>query len=362
MSNSYCTAFVLVAGLAAGASVIAAPLDALLTTEQIETPGSGEVELGYDAANSSLDFLNVRSKNDSSSNVGDYKGEHIRGGVAITPRLWIDGAFWRRKIDYRSFVADLSSWQVAGQYKFLDGSGYVPSLAVRVGAWGNYSSSLTKSTNSTVGGTKFTSATVSEPTDIQYQLNLIGTWPVTRQFSFSVFGGAGSSTTGYDNVSATARTANGCEYNVAFVDAGAVSTLARPCNASGVVTRFSQSNSATFNVNKEAKYKAYYYQAGLMASWTVNDWRVRGGYQYQTINRDQIDDIIASRGGVAYKNNQVFIADVSYKLFRNTTVFLRGQYMKNQFNGEIPLAYNTLTADRFNQHYGILSTGLIFTF
>ncbi|MFD2271009.1 hypothetical protein ACFS07_07405 [Undibacterium arcticum] len=97
-----------------------------------------------------------------------------------------------------------------------------------------------------------------------------------------------------------------------------------------------------------------------MAAWHSQDWRIRAGYQYQTINRSEVDDIIVSRGNTPYKHNHVLIGDVSYHAFKNTIVFLRGQYMANQFNGEVPLAYNSLTADRFNQRYGLVSTGLIF--
>jgi hypothetical protein len=361
MNNIYRFLSAALIGVSASATVLSAPLDVLLTANQPTTPGNGELEISYDAANNSLDFMNLREKNGSISNVGDYKGEHLRGGIAITPQLWVDGALWRREIDYRSFLADLTTWQIAGQYKFLEGAGYSPSVALRLGAWGNYSDSLTKSTNTTLAGTKFTTATVTKPQDLQFQLNAVGTWTLTPQVEFSLFGGGGTSRTSYDTISATSRTANGCEYNIAFVDAGTISTLARPCTAAVVISRYSQSISK-IDVNKEAKYKAYYYQIGFMTAWTVNDWRIRGGYQYQSINRHEIDELVESRGTMAYKNNQILIADVSYKVLKNATVFLRGQFMKNQFNGEIPLAYNTLTADRFGQRYGILSTGVTFSF
>lgn len=340
----------------------AAPLDALLTANPSAVPGHVEMEVGYDAVNSSLDFLNIREKNKSASNVGDYKGAHVRGGVAVTPDLWLDGALWRRQIDYRSFVAEVNSWQVAGQYKILEGAHYVPSVAVRLGAWGNYADSLTKSTNTSIAGTKFTSATVTKPKDEQYQLDLIGSWQLSPNTEVSMFTGAGTSSVSYDTVSATSRTTNGCEYNVAFNDAGSVSTLAQPCSAPIVVTRYAQPVSATVNANKEARYTASYYQAGAMASWRSNNWRVRGGYQYQTIKRSEIDGIILARGNTPYKNNHILVADVSYKVMSNMFVFVRGQYMKNQFNGEVPMAYNSLTADRFDKRYGIFSAGLGWSF
>ncbi|MFD2271008.1 hypothetical protein ACFS07_07400 [Undibacterium arcticum] len=238
MNTSYCVIGAALASALACSSVGAAPLDALLTANQNNMPGKGEVEVSYDLINNSLDFLNLREKNGSTTNVGDYKGGHVRGGVAITPRLWVDGALWQRQIDYRSFLAKLNTWQLAGQYKVIEGAGYVPSVAVRLGAWGNSADSLTKFTNTTVVGTKFTSATVTEPKDTQYQLDLIGTWPLSQQTEVSIFAGAGASRITFDSISATSRTANGCEYNVAFSQDGSVATLAQPCSAKVVITRF----------------------------------------------------------------------------------------------------------------------------
>lgn len=348
--------------LLAGGCAHAAPLDALLSATKPSTPGQAIVEISYDMTNSSLDFLNLRNKNNVTSNVGDYKGGHIGGGVAITPELWIDGTYWKRKIDYRSFDADLTSWQVAGQYKFNEAEGAMPALALRVGAWSNNADSLTKFTNTTVSSIKFTSATVHKPADQQVQLDLIGTWPVSQNTEISAFASAGASRVKFDTISATSRTKNGCEYNIAFDTVGAIGELAQPCSASVVITRFVIPASDTVDVYKEARYRSSYAQAGFMADWHSVNWRLRGGYQFQYIKRNNVDDIIISRGGSAYKHNHVAVADVSYNAHKNIVVFLRGQFMTNQFNGELPLAYNSLTADKYNQRYGVVSTGLMLVF
>jgi hypothetical protein len=347
---------------AACSSVTAAPLDALLSATHYEAAGKGEVELGYDMMNTSLDFLNLRTKTSTTSSVGDYKGAHLHAGIALTPRLWIDGTYWKRKIDYRSFDAELDSWQVAGQYKLTDAAGPMPAIALRVGAWGDYADSLTKYSNSTVAGTKYTSATVTKPKDRQLQLDLIGTWLLTPQTSLSVFGGANRGRVTFDAVSATSRTSNGCEYNIAFSKAGLEGTLAQPCSAKVVITRFTQPASSSIDVYKEAQYESTTLQAGAMADWHNTNWRLRAGYQYQTIKRDHVDDIIASRGGTAYKHNHVLVTDVSYNVTPSIVLFVRGQIMNNQFNGEIPLAYNSLTAEKYHQKYGFVSTGLTVAF
>lgn len=348
--------------LLASGCIHAAPLDALLSATKPATPGQAIVEVSYDMTNSSLDFLHLRKKNGTTSDVGDYKGGHIGGGIAITPQLWLDGAYWKRKIDYRSFNADLTSWQIAGQYKFNQAAGAVPAVALRLGAWGNNSDALTKFTNTTVSNIKFTSATVHKPADQQVQLDLIGTWPVSQNTEISAFASAGASRVKFDSISATSRTKNGCEYNIAFDVAGAVGELAQPCSAAVVITRFVIPASETVDVYKEARYRSSYAQAGFMADWHSVNWRLRGGYQFQYIKRNDVDDIIVSRGGAAYKHNHVVVADVSYNAYKNIVVFVRGQFMTNQFNGELPLAYNSLTADKYNQRYGIVSTGLMLVF
>jgi hypothetical protein len=43
-------------------------------------------------------------------------------------------------------------------------------------------------------------------------------------------------------------------------------------------------------------------------------------------------------------------------------VFVRGQAMSNQMLSEMPLLYNSLTARRFNERYGILSAGVMASF
>ncbi len=55
-------------------------------------------------------------------------------------------------------------------------------------------------------------------------------------------------------------------------------------------------------------------------------------------------------------------ADLAYRLSGNTHLVLRGQYMANQFNGELPMTYNSLTAASFGQRYGMLSATVSFGF
>lgn len=344
--------------------VNAAPLDAFLSANQNNTPGSGQIEASYDLLNSTVDLFKVRDRdpNFAGTNIGNYHGAHVRAGVAITPLLWLDGALWERKIDYRSDSAKINTWQVAAQYKMLEGSGYLPSLALRLGAWGNYANELNKTSPTTVAGVTLNSVRVADPKDIQYQLDLIGSWKILENTELSMFTGAGASRVRIGSLNG-AITLNGCNYNLAFGSTEVVGTPAQPCNAGTAIDRFSVPNSVFgIDVKKETEYNASYFQAGMMAKWSKDDWQVRAGYQYQALNRSGVDDIIQRRGGVVNKRNHILIGEVMYKIVHNAAIFVRGQYMSNQFTGEIPFAYNSMTSQRFSQRYGILSTGLIITF
>lgn len=344
--------------------VNAAPMDAFLSANQNNTPGSGQIEASYDLLNSTVDLFKVRDRdtNFSGTNTGNYHGAHVSAGVAITPLLWLDGALWERRIDYRSDSAKINTWQVAAQYKMFEGSGYLPSLALRLGAWGNYANELNKTSPTTVAGVTLNSVRVADPKDIQYQLDLIGSWKILENTELSMFTGGGASRVRIGSLIG-AITLNGCNYNLAFGSTEVVGTPAQPCNASSAIDRFSIPNSIFgFDVKKETEYNASYFQAGMMAKWSKDNWQVRAGYQFQALNRNGLDDIIQRRGGVVNKRNHILIGEVTHKIVHNAAIFVRGQYMSNQFTGEIPFAYNSMTSHQFSQRYGILSMGLIITF
>ena len=345
------------------APAFAAPMDAFLSANQNNIVGAVELEAAYDLVNSTVDVFKIRDKDAiyAGTNVGDYRGGHLRAGVALTPRIWIDGGFWERQLDYRDDTVKIKTWQLAAQYKLLDGVGYRPSIALRAGAWGNYSNQLKKTSVTSVLGQTLNSVTVDSPKDNQFQIDLIGTSAIFAHTELSMFVGAGTSRVSVGDVSATS-TVGGCPYNLALGATEVVATLARPCGniASSSIT---VPNSAYgIDINNEAQYSANFAHAGLMLNWKKDDWQLRGGYQYQYLKRKQIDDAISARGGSSYQSNHTLVGEVKYQVIKEAAVFLRGHYMTNQFVGEIPFAYNTLTASRFGKRYGFLSAGVLVTF
>jgi hypothetical protein len=344
----------------------AAPLDALLSAARVDDAGKGELELSYDMVNNSVDFLHLRSSGSGGTTSttaakpkpGDYKGFHARGGYSIGDAWHIDGSVWHRSLDYRSFMADVLSWQVGAQYRWLDGGTSSPSAALRLSAWGNRAPDMRKSTSTTIEGIKFSSATVTHPRDMQLQADAIGTWPLTQTLALNGFAGLGIGRVDFDHVSATSKQ-KGCEYQIDFGPDLVVAT----CNSGGQNITLSAPPSAYgIDVDKEARYDSRYLHLGGSVQWRSGPWRARAGYQYMRINRTNVDDILVRRGETAYKSNSVFIIDGGYQATAHVMLFARGQLMRNQFGGEIPMAYNTVSARRFNQRYGILSVGLNISF
>jgi hypothetical protein len=356
--------FMLAAGAPLAVSVHAAPLDALLSAERKVKQGSGEIEAAYDVANEAVDILRIRARDAdfSETTVGDYHGVHLRGGVAATPDLWLDSGVWQRRIDLRGDRANITSWHLAGQYKLMDELGYRPRLAARLGIWSNAASRLGETGRTRFLGATLDSMNMAEPRDRQMQLDLIGTWKPRETLRLSAFAGLGASSVRTGAISGT-TTQGGCSYNLAFGPTEVVGTLAQPCGGSTVVHRFSVPNSVYgVNVYEEAQYNASFLHGGLGWQWASGRWRMRGGYQYQTLKRKNVDAIIRQRGGSPSTSNHVLIGEVSYELTQVLSVFARGQYMTNQFTGEIPFAYNTFTARRFHKRYGIVSAGLSLSF
>ena len=337
-------------------STSAAPLDALLTANTHPAQFNGQVELSVDAVNSTIDIFHLRDSA-AADGVGDYQGEHFRGGIGLSRRLWLDGAYWRRTIEYGQDTMAITSWQSGAQVKLIDGDGFGPSLALRLSAWGDTSDSLYKSTPTRVASTTVDTITITDPKDTQYQLDLINTTPVTNQLDFSLFVGGGASTVSVGSLAATYTDSDDCRYDLSFPGNGIFGQLASPCSGPGAILGFSITGPGT-NVIQELNYKSTYLQAGTSLQWHNDTWLVEGGYQFQHLSRDSVDEIITDNGGKTYASNHIFIGQVERILFPHASMFVRGQLMTNQLVGEIPFTYNPFTASKFDKLYGFASLGL----
>jgi hypothetical protein len=342
---------------AAASPLHAAPLDALLTALPPAAPARWDAELGTDHANRRLDVLGLRPKRADGTYgpSGVYDGNHLLLGVQATPDLRIDGALWKRHIAYVSVAADVTTWQLAGQWRMWRGTSDGSALALRASAWSNHAPLLRRTTSATVQGITFTSAQATNPRDAQLQVDLLATWRLAPALQASLFGGVGVSRVDFDEVRATTGSAPACVYDVQFTSDRVIAT----CEQNGNVTRISTPNAVYgIEVDKEARYTARSAQVGANAIWTPGDWRLRAGVQHLRLARGTVDDIVRARGGTPYTSNTIAIAEVGYRVLPSTHLFVRAQVLQHQFTGEAPLMYNTLTATQHRRRYGVATLGL----
>jgi hypothetical protein len=141
--------------LAASGSALAAPLDALLSATPERGVVHARLELGADLMNQQLDVLNFYSaSSDPDQAAGDYRGAHVSGGVRVGEQGWLSGSLWQRAVSDASDTYNYTSWQLSGQYRFMQQLGRLPAMAVRLSGWGNYASATQTTKAVVVPGAK----------------------------------------------------------------------------------------------------------------------------------------------------------------------------------------------------------------
>jgi len=347
-------------GAAASHIAQSAPLDGFVEAVPHQyAPRTGYVEWALDHMNQRLDVFNLRPAEISDDSVGNLKGFHLRAGYGITERAWIDGGFFRRHIRYGELEPALNTWQVGAQHSLLASgpSARGPDLAVRASLWGNLGPSIAATPAQLKARPVFSlldGLSVDRPSDRQAQVDLISSWWLGSNV-LTAFAGAGRGTVSVDSVTArlgalTRRWIDGQFYD----ENGQVDTIIAPIvQQLGLADELNAIN-----------YSTRFAHAGLGIRVPISErWGLRAAYQYFHISRSS-DDLIAARslGQVNYASNHTLLGEISYRFTGQVRVFLRGQAMSNQFLSEMPLLYNSLTAHRFDEKYGIVSLGLIVGF
>jgi hypothetical protein len=335
----------------------AAPLDAFLEANPQARYGQGMFEFTADRMNKSLDLFKLRDNSLvlAGENSGDYQGGTLRAGLSLRSDIWVDGALQRRKITYGPDQPQIDSWRVGAQWQFLQAQANSPAAALRLSAWGNQSSQVVKSTSTALGPLTCTDGagcidrlSVNDAKDHTLQADLVGTWAL-GPVKLSAFAGAGQ---------------------------GKVTVGSVTANASGVpllgnvTTTYSNGSfddklfdlaSDIYKLNSELQsinYNTRMAQAGFNLAYSSGPWLWRGGYVLQNIQRTGVDDVIRNKNKTPYNLNHTVVGEVGYKLSPSVVLFTRGQVMTRQFLTEMPFLYNSLTSQRFNQRYGILSIGI----
>jgi hypothetical protein len=352
----------------AATNVAAAPLDALLG---VSTPGSGQrtwqLEVGRDLANERIDLFDLRGSA-ASGQTGNYEGNQV--GVRWSAEHWqLDARAWRRKLHERADTHVVNSWQLGAQ-AHLGGP-----FSIRASAWGNQAGTLSRSTGTRINVEGLNAAlnnfAVQRPRDRQLQLDLIGRWPAAGSALFSApagaagswsprprlsaFTGLGTSRVSQSGIGAGALVGN-CPYQLEF---GATELVARPSDScSNALTIRVPNALLPFDALNETRYNARFWHAGAAIALPMDAWTASLGYDYQRLQRDAVDDIVRARGGHGIDSNHVLIAELAWRHESGVGVLLRGQYMRNQFVGDIPFVYNSLTASKFGHQYGFFTVAM----
>jgi hypothetical protein len=355
------------AALLAPLPAVAAPLDVWLSAEPVAGTARVAVEAAADHANRSLDPFrgNTGGAGTDPSVVatrpGSYRGSHLAGSVRLRDGLWLSGGVWQRRLDDGVDVYNYDSWLASAQWRLLeaDASSGRPAVAVRLAAWGSAAQSVETTTAVAVPGAVLNSVKIIEPSDRQWQADVIARWTLSPSLDLGAHLGAGTLRLRYGDLEAT-TTRNGCDYDLQFQGNDIFGSLARPCSAAGGVIQqfYDRSGDYGVDVPREIAWRGHFLQAGVNATWRSGRWTVAGGALFHSQRRDDVDDIVAGRGNGFYRHQFSLGLDASARVHEHLSVFLRGQRSTHLFFNDLPVTYNSSTAASFGQHFSMLTLGL----
>jgi len=343
----------------AAVAATAAPLDAFLSATPEQYAPKGVLEVGSDHMNEPLDFFKIRDTNAlaAGTQAGDYQGAHVAGAWRVTDSAWLSGSLWQRRISGLSESYNFSSWRASGQYRLLVGTRHVPALALRLSAWGNQAGDVGSSFAVNAGvqalmpaGFLLQSIKVSEPVDNNLQADLVAGWKLTPTTDLDVLLSAGSTRLSFGQLSGSVLN-GGRAYQ--FDAIGNPSTVATAADGSQVLA-----NTSKIHVADELAWRGNFLQAGINAAWNHGPWTMRAGYLWYAVQREGIDDILAARGWSSYSQTRTIALEANYRIRPNLSIFARSQLSDTLIFNEMPVLYNTFSADLNGGKYSIYSVGL----
>jgi len=347
------TALAVRSGLLLACAATAAPLDPFLEAGPHTKPGTGFVEFSSDGMSRQLDLLRLRPEGLTDDSAGVLRGFRLRAGYGVNSQLWIEGGFFRRQIFYGGLGPFFNGWQLGGQWRVRESLGRWsgPDISLRLNAWGNEAGTISVPRSTLERYRSFDmldSLAVSGTADRQVQSDLVATW-WTGTAVWSLFSGAGVGRVSVDSITASVGPFSTTWRGGRF-DSDLVQSLAPTLGISDAL--------ASIN------YQTRFIHGGAGVRVPLGNWALRGGYQYFSIHREGVDAFISARSSdnAVYRTNHTLLGEVAYRMAPGMRVFVRGQAMSNQMLSDMPLLYNSLTARRFNERYGILSAGVMANF
>lgn len=356
----------LLAGYTCMSVLQAAPSDPFLSSS-FSTDQQPRLHLtaSFDAVNDTIDFADFRqSEGLSDSSTGDYQGFHLAANYQFHPQWSVDAEYWKRKIDFASDTNNIDSMLLAVRYKPELNLSKKSSLSLRAGIWGNQANELNKSTPTRINQRNYEQVQVSQPEDIQFQLDGIFSHKIDHMNQLNLFTGSGYSKVKVNRLDIQTQS-RGCLMNIAIhSDNRYYGQLARPCQVDNMLmTKMNISGNATeygIDIQKDLNYEAWFAHFGGSWSWRYRAFESQLAYQYQHLWRKDIDDRVSSFGSSPISNNHTFAAKMSYDFSPQLTGFFQGELYQHNFTGNIPFLYNGVTASRLDRRYGLASLGITF--
>jgi hypothetical protein len=320
-------------------------------------------EVSYDLVNSTTDIFNLRqSQGAVSANAGDYQGGHATLNYKFSSAISGSASYWRRNIDYGQDTNSINSWSLGLNYDPFAWDNATDRAVFRFSLWGDTANKLNKSSPTIVNGTTFNQLSVNNPQDLQAQIDAIFSTKINQANQLTFFVSGGLSKVSVDEINTSLRRGN-CNFNVNINSNNiANGNLASPCavGTNQLQSATFSSNASDFGVDikKDLNYTAQFIGFGGSWRWTYDKFTSDLGYQFQYINRSDVDSRISASGGSPLKTNQTVGLDLSYKINDQLAIFFRNQAFQYNFVGTIPLLYNSQTANKLDRFYGYSSLGL----
>jgi hypothetical protein len=318
----------------------------------------------HDWVNPQVDVFKVRGQDPAlqGTRIGDYTGHHLKGHIDLaSARLRLEGQAWQRELQDRDSAIKVNTWQTGVQWRLNEDPGAAASYALRLSGWGNQSQAIERSSSLTLQAMGLRATVqqmrIEQPRDAQMQADWIGSW---RTYRLSAFVGLGQSRVDHGEITGQANL-SGCNYRLQF---DTTALIARPApGCSSPMTVRVPLSLLPFDVQTETRYSASFAHVG--GSWSLPmppSWSMRLGYEFLRLHRDRIDAVISQRGGQALDHNHIGISELSYHPEPGWALVVRAQVMTQAWVGEMPMSYNTFTAQHFDRLYGWLSTGVHIAF
>lgn len=344
----------------------AAPSDLFLQAKDLAAGPSSSalhVTLAADAVNDTIDVFDLRENEGlTDTSAGDYQGFHLAAQYDFSPAWSIEGAYWRREIDYSDDRNKIHSALLGARFSPAFNLSQDNAVSFRGSFWLNQADTLNKTSPTQVNARTFNQLSVDSPEDWQLQLDAIFSRRLDPMNQLNAFASIGYSKVEVSGLDIQALY-QGCLMNIAVNSSNQYTgNLARPCDVGGIILNDMQvqGNASDYglDIQQDLNYDSYFASAGGSWSWRYKKFESQLAYQYQRLWRDRIDDRVSSFGNQAIKDNHTLGAKFSYDFSPHITGFLQGELYQHNFVGQIPFLYNSITADRLDKRYGLASLGV----